>query len=190
MKLVRITFLVSFVLSLSIVGKGQSYEQKPDGNYTVNFKCGVPYELVVLATSLRGVHLYVLANEQNLTERELTPFFRCLIKTYPGYTWYSITLFTDRNNLSVAIRNHFVPLADSNPPDDTSTTDCANWRVAVRPCPVGYFRVSYYYSEKSESYLFGVSGQTGPKTGNSETTMMGRASFKPCFHSRRIRSGG
>lgn len=141
------------VIILLVFGSGvlTAFSQE---RYQIVKDCGVPYELVVLSVKHLVGHTFLLAEEKYFNEKDLTLLFRCISKKNPTYSMLRVTLFSDRENLNVAIREHFYPPPDSNPPEDTSKTDCLNWRIAVRPCPYGYYRAVYYRIDDRELFDF------------------------------------
>lgn len=143
---------------------GQRQGERFDEKWLIYDDCPVPYELVILSVKHYVGHIFMLTEGKYFNEKDLNSLFGCLSKKYPEFADLGITIFSDRDNLGVAIRNHFYPPPDSNPPDDTRKEDCENLKLAVRPCPVGYYRAVYFRFAGREFYDYSKNPQKSTMT--------------------------
>ncbi len=139
----KLLILGPFLLVLCVAVSAQTNNDRPNRARIVYKDCGTPYELVVLSVKYKAGHLFMITDERNFNKKDLVNLFRCISEKYPEFALLKATLFSDRQNLEVAIRSHFYPPMHSNEPIDTSKTDCANLATAILPCPYGYQRASY-----------------------------------------------
>lgn len=151
-----IFFLICILSILGTTSFGQNSEETFAEKRLIYKDCEIPYELVVLSINHLSGDIYVLAEDKYFNETDLTKLFVCLSKKYPEFARLDITLFSDRNNLNVAIRQHFGPTPPhTNPPRwDTSDYNCENPNKAIRPCPYGYARATYFRFDGREFFDF------------------------------------
>lgn len=154
-----IVFLHLFVLtSLAQTAKFKYYE------YGIIYThCKIPYEMEVLSVKHKVGHLYLYAESKYFNKTDLTQLFTCLSKEYPEFTSFDITVYDDRPNLKVAVRQHFFPPPDSNPPDDPPI-DCEHPERAGVPCPLGYYRAEYFRFDGREYFDYSVDPKIVPLT--------------------------
>lgn len=150
MKTKKITiFAFLVVLSAGVAIYGQK-PGKDKGSVDVNDKMSA--EMVYFFGPDRVAHGFMLANPKYFNRRDLTAFFRQLSKEYSRFTLVTIGIYSDRENLEIAIRNLKQPPPDANPPYDTSESDCKDLKNAIRPCPTGYYRASYFRFDEREFF--------------------------------------
>lgn len=153
-KLYSICILGVTVLTCSVLSSAQKISEVPDGKGIVYSDCLIPYQPVVWSITSGTTSAYMLTEGKYFNKNDLSTLFACLSKRYPEFPAVSITLFSDRANLDVAIRNHFDPPDHENPMPDTRELDCRDLKSAREPCPYGYFRASYYRFKEREYFDF------------------------------------
>lgn len=129
-----------------------------EDSWKVDSHCGVPVEAAFFAivhTKKELGSLYLFTEANNFTEKNLKQLFTCYSKEYPNFVAFGITVFTERENLKILVKNFLKPPPDADPPDDTSETDCADLSKAIRPCPTGYYKAGFYRSSRgTESFTY------------------------------------
>lgn len=109
-------------------------------------------------------HIFAFADDKYFTEATLRSLFQCLSKPNSRVTLLTITLFSDKENLGIAIRNLDYPPSDVNPPENTSAHDCKDLKHAVRPCPLGYYRAIYFRFDGREFFDYSKNPALEPMT--------------------------
>ncbi len=109
-------------------------------------KCTIPFQLYEVPQKIHGkiTILYLLLEANYFKRKTLTKFFNCLSAKYQTNYNFQITVYSDEENLKIAIGNYHHPPDDIDPPIDTSKSDCKNLQKAIKPCPIGYYRAIYY----------------------------------------------
>jgi hypothetical protein len=141
------------LLVLFAAVSAQTNIDQPNRARIVYSDCGMPYELVVLSIKYKVGQLFMIADQRYFNEKDLVTLFRCISLKYPEFSSLKVTLFSDRQNLEVAIRSYFKPPPHQNPPEDTSKSDCTNLAAAVLPCPYGYRRATYLRTGSRKGFV-------------------------------------
>lgn len=147
-------FATGLILILGFTSFGQNDVETFSEKRLVIKECKVPYELVVLSVKYQVGHIYILTEDKYIDENKLSILFRCLSKKYQEFTLLKITLYSNREKLNVAIKDHFQPPPHTNPPTNTSEGNCEELSKTKKTSPPGFFRAYYFRIDDREFFDF------------------------------------
>ena len=156
--IITVSIFAISTLGTNVNGQIQGDGHSADDDTIIYRDCKIPYQLRALFIGSQSGTAFMLTAERYFGEQELRTLFSCLGRKYAEIPMMTITLFSDPEQLRVAIRSsvHDNDIHE-NPTVDTSFTDCKDPKSAVRPCPYGYFRARYFRFAEREHFEYSES---------------------------------
>lgn len=131
---------------------------------TLSDECGAVSETTLVTVRYNVVDVFLDAPPNFFTQPKLSGLFACIRESVPKNNLLKVTLFSDPENLKVAIRNHLFPdyLFEGNA--NPNNWDCKNPSLGKLPCPKGYFRAIYFNFEGREYFDYSADPDQVPLT--------------------------
>jgi hypothetical protein len=143
---VWLVIIIFFILYQSVFS-----QKNRSPNISVNWKaddsCKIPIEVGLISDKKNVLHIFAYMKPKYFKKTTLRELFDCMSKKYNEYVILEITVFSDKTNLTTAIRNQLKRPPHFNPPVDSVDSDCKTPSNAIYPCPTGYFRAVYFRFE-------------------------------------------
>ena len=138
-----VIFLTLNISFLTNANAQRNTKTVDDAKITIT-NCNSSVEVIEAYDLITVAHFYLLANEELFKEKPLLNLFSCISKKYSEYKVIKITVFSDKENLEIAIDNYLNPPPDANPPVIYGN----------RPARTGYYRANYHrYNIVTKSFV-------------------------------------
>ena len=141
MKLIKILFILIILFAPFQICFGQEK--------VIDNSCQIPFELKFFKDLETVGFMYVLMEPRYFKPQKLRTLFLCLSQKHPKFISLYITSFSSEENLKLAIKSRFdrrpnIHFPAGGDPPDRSEEDCKNLAKALDPCPIGYYRATYF----------------------------------------------